>query len=471
MIVLMLLGIIMAFHYITVDSEKAAAIAQEGSVMKNALQIEGSKSAARNVILLSAYDNIDKAISNDPAYIKTGDNLDTIDGLKRYLEQRITKDLNSVDSVDPNDASPNVGTYDKVNIDYKDDKGNTRKDGFVVSAVGEHYGVPVKIEKFVDSGIFGYYDKFVNYKKNFYSELGKALTCRLGSITCATNTDWLKRESMYCKSPTNDEGEVLYSLTSIPGEHYLDADEVVNRIKEALIDVAKKEAKGLALSDYKKSNAPVVFNVDYIDATVDIKPRNVEGECCDFIYGDKSNECKDDKYEELQQVSLTVSGKIHFKEMYMLGDGTIKPAGDGFEVCAKTPIMTKDGTVKALKFSETEFDLPYAISLSYRTPCDPDKVKKAYSKIGPLQEGEYIPGFKLNQDSLKFTLTPVNCKWEDDGSYAPECAKARELTRSDWERCSSCKNACYYDENVPNSEHSIEWYCPADPNGPWYPKD
>lgn len=177
MVILMLLGIVLVFHYITVDTQKAVAISQEGQIMKSTLDLEGSKSAARNVILLSAYNAIVLSFRKDLQL--PGENTDTIDGLKAYLEEKILSDLDSVRSINPNDASPGVGAYDKVTIDYKDDKGNIMKDGFMVRAEGTDYGAPAKVEKYVDSGIFYLYSKKGQVKKDLANEIITGLQCKM----------------------------------------------------------------------------------------------------------------------------------------------------------------------------------------------------------------------------------------------------------------------------------------------------
>ena len=467
MIFMMFLGIIMAFHFMTVDSNKAVAIASEGKAVKDALQIEGSKSAARNTILLSAYD-AEYIAMNRQDLVKITDTesrkLETPEDLKSYLQNKILADLNNIPSTDPDDKT-GVGAYDKVKINELDDKGKIRTDGYMVSAEGTHYGVPVKIEKFVDSGVFGYFDKTKGYKDQLLNDLTSAMACRLGVVSCYRSQPYwnLYQPAITCSIPMMGDDQYYAYKDFNPGEDYKDADEVVNRIKQALIDIAKEEVRGKTFTDYKKSDSAVVFNVDYIDAQVSMSSYATQGECCSFIHRDNpGNYCKNDKYNEDYRVSLSVSGKIHFKEFYMIGDATLNEKDGGYQVCAKAPLMLKDGSVKALKFSGGEFDLPYRINLEYMSECPPLPVKKASSSTGNLPEGQWIPGFKINEDSLKFTLESVKCQWDPDSDYKPTCDPGKKLTSEDYKRC-GCPGGCYGESG--SSATFSGWFlcCPPDP--------
>jgi hypothetical protein len=148
-------------------------------------------------------------------------------------------------------------------------------------------------------------------------------------------------------------------------------------------------------------------------------------------------------------------------------DATAKETGDGFEVCVMHTLMTKDGKVKALQFSEKDFDMEYKITISYKTPCEPKPVITKYAK---LPEGEVIPNFQMNENSLKYTLEPVKCEWGPSDAYTPACSTSKGALRKDYEKCSKCKNACYYTDNVPISEWPNQRYCPGDEKPQW-PQD
>jgi hypothetical protein len=451
MIVMMFLGIIMAFHFMVVDSEKAVAIAQEGNVTKNALQAEGTKSAARNLILLSAYDYIDRGLNRPDLQVtpyvvgKINPLTNKLFTFKDYLEKYISLDLNSVAS-EGHKTGGALGSWGPVTINELDEKGKVRSDGFLVSAEGTY-----KVEKFVDSGVFAYYDKYKNYNEDFFSGFYSMLKCKL-AVSCKTETKLLTKQ-ISCSS-------------SEPQDYYGDANEIIKRIKEALIDLAKMEVRGTgSFSGNKFSNAPITYNVDYIDATVKMSKKGKEGECCRFEYHDKYNECVDEKYDYVYVVTYKISGRIHFKELNLTMDATAKETGDGFEVCVMHTLMTKDGNVKALQFSEKDFDRKYEITISYTTPREPQPVITEYAK---LSEGEIIPNFKMNEDSLKYNLKPVKCEWGPSDAYTPACPTSKGALRKEYEKYSKCKNACYYDINVPNE--GDEWYCPGEED-PYYPKD
>jgi len=453
MIVMMFLGIIMAFHFMMVDSDKAVAIAEEGTTVKNALQVEGIKSAVRNVILLSAYDAIDAAI-NDRNTDAATHTVESLGGLKNYLIEKILNNLNGVTSNagESNIKYGSLGAWKTLSIKETDDKGKIRTDGFLVSAEEWSDTAPIKVEKFVDSGIFAYYDKYKNYKKDFSSGFSNVLSCKLG-VSCQPTDKILSRiGAISCSS-------------SEPQDYYMDANEVVKRIKEALIDLAKTEVRGTgSFSGNKLNNAPITYNVDYIEANVEMKPPSErEGECCDFVYGEKKNYCKDEKHDQVYDVSITISGTIHFKELNLTMDATAKETGDGFEVCVMHTLMTKDGTVKALQSSEKDFNMDYTITISYTTPHKPGPV---ITKSAKLTGGEIIPNFKMNENSLKYTLEPVKCEWGPSDAYTPKCTESKGALRAEYVKYSKCHNACYYEENVPNSYSSWHYLCPPDDWGP-----
>ncbi|MFZ2456243.1 MAG: hypothetical protein WAX07_07190 [Candidatus Altiarchaeia archaeon] len=471
----MFLGIIMAFHFITVDAQKAVAIAQEGKIMKNTLQIEGSKSAARNVILLSAYDAIDAAL-NDRLTDASGDTLEDL-GLKEYIKRKIKADLNRVDSTDPNDAA-GLGSYEKVEINEKDDQNKLRTDGFIVSAEGDHYGVAMKLEKFVDSGVFGFYSKVAQtdryyprpYEKNFVDILETSMECRLGGITCETkySRDYLSTNPkdfnyrIECTKKRQYKGEGDYEdldNTQIPGEHFKDASEVVKRIKEALGDILQKELNGYgSLQTYRESDIVLFYNVDKIDAHAEMDSHWVDGDCCVFICtdGKNGNYCQDELHEEDYRVHVNVKGTIHIKELKVVGDATLKETAEGKEVCVKTPIMNKNGAVKAMQADSGEFDIPYTITLSYIEGCKPAPLiqKDAEESFDPL-----FPGFYINEESIKFSLEPVQCEWgPKDTSYKPECAGMKQVH----DEC-YCKGGCRTEINCPSNDPETRAFCPGHP--------
>lgn len=439
MIVMMFLGIIMAFHFIVVDSEKAVAISGEGKVMKNALQIDGTKSAARSVILLAAYDAIDSAINprGTKATTHTIEHL----GLKDFLIENIRNDLNSVDSTDPNDGT-GVGAFDKVSIDEKDpvNKDKIRTDGFIVSAEGDHYGAPMKLEKFVDSGVFAYYDKGKNLKERFLNLLVEKIKCKVYGVTCDNpylglkGNELLIPASIKCSARGYDEGAwMIVNDYKAPEDALKDASVVRERIEDGLREIAEEQIKRRDLSQFSKDADLVLgFNITHIDTTVSLTDGGPQertediGQCC-FLKcgaGEKgANLCVDDKYDEDYWTTLSISGSITVQELFLIGDATLKNDGDGYEVCVKTPIMDKDGAVKAMKWYVREFYIKYDISIRYLDNCDPGKVIKGFD------EKDYdpsFPGYHINQDSLMFNNEPVKCEWgPKDPSYKPVCGTTK----------------------------------------------
>jgi hypothetical protein len=471
MIVMMFLGIIMAFHFIVVDSEKSIAIAGEGKVIKNALQKEGTKSAARNVILLSAYDAIDAALNDrlTDAHTHTVAYLD----LKNYLIEKIKGDLNSVDSTDPNDPS-GVGGCDKLLINEKDDQGKIRTDGFLVSAESG----TTKIEKFVDSGVFRFYDLVaqkdrnypVPYEKKFVDILGDSMKCKLGGIVCETkySRNYLSTNPkdynyrIECSKERHYVGDGDYSdldSTQIPDEQFKDAEEIVKRIKEALQEMVQKELNGYgSFKQYRESDVVMYYNVDYIDAHAEMDSNWVDGDCCVFICTDtkKGNYCLNDIHEEDYRVHVNVNGKIHVKELKVVADSTLKETAEGKEVCVKTPIMNKDGVVKPMEAKSKEFDIPYTITLSYIEGCEP---KPLVDEDAEERFDNSFPGFYMNEESTKFSLVPVKCEWgPSDSAYKPQCAGMKQVH----DEC-YCKGGCRTDINCPSADPETRAFCPGHP--------
>jgi hypothetical protein len=467
---MMFLGIILAFHFMIVDSNKAVAIAEEGSSVKNALQLEGTKSAARNVILLAAYDYIDMALNRPDLQVApyvVGDRGYT---LKDYLIKYITYDLNTITSKD------NKGkvSWNTVEIDEKDADGKIRKDGFMVRAVGDL----AKVEKFVDSGVFGFYEKVAQtndyyprpYEKKFVDLLETSMECRLGGITCETkySREFLSTNpkdfnyKIECTKKRRYAGEGDYvdlDNTQIPDEHFKDASEVVKRIKEALGDILQKELNGYgSLQTYRESDIVLFYNVDKIDAHAEMDSHWVDGDCCVFICtdGKNGNYCQDELHEEDYRVHVNVKGTIHIKELKVVGDATLKETAEGKEVCVKTPIMNKNGAVKAMQADSGEFDIPYTITLSYIEGCKPAPLiqKDAEESFDPL-----FPGFYINEESIKFSLEPVQCEWgPKDTSYKPECAGMKQVH----DEC-YCKGGCRTEINCPSNDPETRAFCPGHP--------
>jgi hypothetical protein len=468
MVFMMFLGIVMAFHFIAVDSEKAVAISNEGNTMKNALQMEGVKSAVRNVILLSAYDAIDAAINerglDGPK--KTVQYL----GLKDYIRSKIKEDLNNVWSED----HTGLGAYDTVTINELDDNGRVRTDGFLVSAEEwENKGdTPINVEKFVDSGIFSFYDKIKNYESTFYGSLASTMECKLGGITCEVkkSQDWLNPGldryvySISCSKYRAYKGSGNYEdidESSIPDEQFKSAGEIVSRIKDALKELTTKQINGYgAFSDFRSKNIVAFYSVDYIEANVEMDAWPVDGQCCHFRCTNEKNYCVDDKHEEDYRVNVNIKGKIHFKELKLIGDATLKETTDGTEVCINAPFMNKNGEIKFLEKSKTDFDLPYGISLTYIEGCPPKDVSDEEAKetldVNSMQ-------YHINEESLKFTSTPVECIWgPKDPDYKPVCVGMKKNI----DLC-FCEGGCRISENCPSTDPETKAFCPGHPEKEW----
>ena len=436
MVVLMLLGIVLVFHYITVDTQKAVAIAQEGQIMKNTLAIEGSKSADRNVILLSAYDAIILSFRKDLQL--PGENTDTIEGLKAYLEKRILSDLNSVRSINPNDINSGagaLGAYDNVTIDYKDDKGNIRKDGFMVRTEGTDYGVPVKIEKFVDSRVFYFMDKAKHIKSQFTSNLSAEIRCKLGMPpTYSFESDSMlgcnKGVAICLTYQSYQSAGALYT----PGDYFFDGQALVDKIKESVISLAKKNANKEAFPDLAKDDILVEFSVDHIDSNIEIKKQTPASVCCHWITKTSNGVCGYQcvEYKKNQDMEVVITGNIYVKQLKVIDDATLKQKGEGnFEICAKDPIMTKGGEFKVQEVDLGEFSIPYEIHMLYSTgECNPRDVKNNPGKYqagietkfspGKVQIGvsSGVPSYEFNADSLQYTNN-VKCNW--DSGYNDAC--------------------------------------------------
>jgi len=432
LIVMMILCMLMAIHFINVDAEKAAAIAQEGKIAKNALQLEGSKSAARNVILLSAYDAIDKAFRVD---LQTPSVSVEKLGLKGFIIEKILADLNNVH--DPNDPT-GIGAYDKVEIDEKDKDGKTRKDGFIVRAEGTHYGTPMKVEKYVDSRIFYFYDKGKTLKQNLKDELANEMKCKLGIKTTPPD-QFEPDENLRCQ---NKEAMCFihqsYNLplynSYTPGDQFFDADALTKKISESVTSLVKKTANKQAFQSFGNDDIVVKFSVDYIDANIQILLQSQSNDCCHWVTktdsgGSCGYECVE--WKKYYEMEILITGSIYIKELKLIDNAALKQKEENkYEICSKSPMMIKTGELKVMAVEQKEYSLPYEIHMVYNSgQCKPIEVKKASNAIRYWPSR--IPSYVFDEKSLKYTNDNPDCNW--DSGYTDVC---EQLTNSNPCGCS-----------------------------------
>jgi len=390
-----------------------------------------------------------------------GKTLDDL-GLKKYLETYILSDLNGSWSENPDSRI----SWNKVTIDEKDEQGKVRTDGFVVKAEGDQ----AKIEKFVDVGVFRFYDlvKDRAYKRKFTSLLADNMKCKLGGISCEVKEtrNYLSTDRydynyrIECTKQRDYTGDGNYrdlDETQIPDEQFKNADEIVKRIKDALQEIEKRELNGYgSLKAYRDADAVMYFNIDSIDAHVDMESRSVQGDCCVFICTGKKNYCDDEKYEEDYRVNVNIKGSIHVKELKVVAGSMLRETGQGKEVCVKTPIMIKTGEVVPMETATLEFDIPYTITLAYTEGCRPAPVVD--SDAGETFDAPF-PGFYMNAESIRFSPTPVECEWGPmDASYKPVCAGMKKV----YDEC-YCKGGCSTVINCPSTDPRTWSHCPGHP--------
>ncbi len=410
LIVTMLLGLVMATHFVKIDNDKAIAIAQEGKITKNALEVEGVKSAARNAILFAAY----QASSDvtDPYNLLSVAQTNDIqkNGPENFMKERILEYLNSVTPL------ASIGAYDKVDIEYKDKNGKVRTDGFIVRAEGTYLGSPVKVEKFVDSRIFYFYDKAKDIKQNLIEELKQEIKCKLGLT--AQGGSFESDDNIGCNKGVllcityqsyNQIGDLLN-----PSDDLLDAGALNNKIKDAVISLVKKTANKQAFQAYGSDDIVVKFAIDHIDSNIQIVKQQQTDVCCHWACH-KGRVCTDNKKE--YDMEIIITGNIYVKELSVMDNSAMKVKGDGFEICSKDPIMLKDGVIKLPSYDIKEFNIPYEIHLLYSSgQCTPKTVTKA------SDTQQYwlskIPSYEINKDSLQFA-NQVDCSW--DSGYADSC--------------------------------------------------
>ena len=440
MIVMMFLGIIMAFHFMIVDTQKAAAIAEEGSSVKNALQVEGVKSSARNVILLSAYDYIyiglNRPDQQAPGY-SIKDPVDKGGGLKGYLQKMIKLDLNNVWS----ENHWSTVSWDKVEILEEDENGEPIKEGFIVRAEGSY----AKVEKFVDANVFKLY-KYANdensdyWRSKFHYKLKGLIAYKmqrtLSGVRCEVDSIWnpnpLVRRyetGVVCRSSeyTDSDPDENEFCTDSPYQttwgdrssdcwedrdvkpFMRDATETGEKIKDALIDVQRTIAMG-------DSNYIKALRDDNITVKLDIKKVTIDTtvKCTDGVWC--CNEGKSDCLQHDQDwlMSFSITGKISVEET-MISQAEIKEDDStqgSFEICYENPIMKKNGEVIPLTVKK-EYDIPYGIYVNYRLDCHPDYLTiKRNHDCEPKKTSatlENIMTFTDKEDSLKYTLETPEC--------------------------------------------------------------
>jgi len=440
MIVMMFLGIIMAFHFMVVDSEKAVAIATDGEKIKNALQEEGTKSAARNVILLSAYDYIDRGL-NHPDWQVVGNSVKDI-GLKKYLENYITYDLSNVAS-EGHKGGGAIGYWNPVTINELDDKGKVRSDGFLVSAEGSY-----KVEKFVDANVFSLY-KYANNENSqgwrgkfqylLLNLMASKMQGTLSGVKCEADSIWVwpsYQAGIVCYSGgyTDEDPDVNEFCTDSPYQvtwgdrsspcwedrevkpFMRDAGETLEKIKEALIDAQRT----IAMGDYyyikatiRAENITVKLDITKVTASTSVTCENGRW-CC----SEGKKDCLRDDQDYIMHVNT--NGAIEVEETF-ISQAQIREddaAAGSFEICYENPIMTKDGRVFPLTVKK-KFTYRYNIYASYRLDCPPSYMKAGSGSCQAKKSSasvENIMTFTNKEDSLKYTLETPECAW---GSIHP----------------------------------------------------
>ncbi len=386
-IALILLGVIIAIHFIHIDNTKAKSIAQEGKLNKAILDMEEPKATLQSLALFSAY---------QAAYDAGKMGISDERGLKDFLSEEIAEDLNK----------QNFGSF---SVEVKSSEDNIRE-GFITSATGGKVTasgeIPISsdiaIEKFVGARIFLLRDLSEDLEGEFKRELAEILECTLSGVSdCSSN------EKISCSATS----EIKNDEHKVPEEFMKDASQVAEKIKESLLELETKVSKDAAFKSLKDEHVALKFKIEKITADIMNKTR-YKDKCCER---DEEGKCIEVDWD--YNVDLRITGEIEI-DAYLVDYATLtKISKEKFEICTEAPIILESGEIKPLEFNR-HFTIEYEINLNYNSDCEPDPVTDPDEEIHPN-----VPIYSYNEESLKYDVdsNSIKCSW-GSGYIKGRCA-------------------------------------------------